>query len=112
MKIAKYIIDIFKHYPCVVMSWGFHNAVAIEDGIVFRVQGYLFKGTVKVVYDNGSDTFTVRLLTANGSIKKEVEDVYIDCLVDVIDGLVERCENYADRVKSDYHCVQSTGVFK
>lgn len=112
MKIAKYIIDIFKHYPCVVLSWGFHNAVAVEDGIQFKVQGYLFVGTVQVVYDEGYDLFTVRLLNVDGSTHKEVDGIYCDGLVDAIDGLVERCENYAERVKSDYHCVQSTGMFK
>lgn len=84
------------------MSWGFHNAVAIENGLRFNVQGFLHKGKVEVVYDEGYDLFTVRLLNKDGSVKKVEEGVYLDCLVDVIDGMVEQCENYAERVKHDY----------
>ena len=29
-------------------------------------------------------------------------DVYVDCLVDVIDGLVERTNDYEERVKKEY----------
>ena len=28
--------------------------------------------------------------------------IYADCLVDVIDGLVERIDNYEERVKKEY----------
>ena len=99
---AKYILQIFKHYLTIVWSWGFHNPVAIENGIRFNVQGYLHTGKVEVVYDEGYDTFTVRTLKRDGSIKQEVEDVYVDGLVEVIDGMVERCENYKKRVQKQY----------
>lgn len=102
MEMAKYILSIFRHYLPIIMSWGFHNAVAIENGLRFNVQGFLHKGKVEVVYDEGYDLFTVRLLNKDGSVKKVEEGVYLDCLVDVIDGMVERCENYAERVKHDY----------
>lgn len=102
MEMALYIISIFKHYLSIVLSWGFHNPVAIENGLCFNVQGYLFTGKVEVLYDEGYDLFTIRLLNADGSVKREETGVYLDCLVDVIDGMVERCENYAERVKNDY----------
>ena len=90
---AKYIISILRSQAGVVMSWGFHNAVALRNGLGFRVQGFLFTGIVKVLYDKGSDTFTVRL---------EKRDVYFDELVNVIDGLVERCPDYENRVRQEY----------
>lgn len=99
---AKYILQIFKHYLTIVWSWGFNTPVAIENGLKFKVQGYLHKGWVVVVYDEGYDTFTVRTLKRDGSIKKEVEDVYIDGLVEVVDTMVERCEGYAERVRQEY----------
>lgn len=102
---AQYIISIFRHYLPIIMSWGFHNAVAIKNGLRFTVQGYLHKGKIEVVYNEGSDLFTIRLLNHDGSIKKVEDDVYLDCLVDVIDSMVERCDNYADRVKHDYGLV-------
>ena len=102
MEMAKYIISIFRSQAGIVMSWGFHNAVALRNGLGFRVQGFLFTGIVKVLYDEGSDTFSVRLEKRDGSLYKERQDVYFDELVDVIDGLVERCPNYESRVRQEY----------
>ena len=102
---AQYIIEIFKHYFAIVMSWGFHDAIAIENGLRFSVQGFLFTGKVEVVYSESDDLFTIRLLNPNGSTKKKVEGVYLDGLVDTIDSLVEKCKNYKDRVRHEYHLV-------
>ena len=99
---AKYIINIFKHYLTIIWSWGFNTPVAIENGLKFKVQGFLHKGWVEVIYDEGYDTFTIRTLSPNGKVKQEVNDVYIDGLVQVIDGMVERCPNYKDRVQEQY----------
>lgn len=99
---AKYILQILSHYLSIVWSWGFNTPVALPNGLKFHVQGYLHKGWVEVVYDEGYDTFTVRTLNADGSIKKEETDVYIDGLVQVIDGMVERCANYKERVRKQY----------
>ena len=86
----------------IVFSWGFHNPVAINNGLKFRVKGYLHTGWVEVVYNEGRDLFSVRTINKDGSVKNEVEDVYFDCLVNVIDGMVERCENYKEKVKKTY----------
>ena len=102
MEMAKYILSILRSQAGIVMSWGFHNAVALRNGLGFRVQGFLFTGIVRVLYDEGSDTFTVRLEKRDGSLYKERQDVYFDELVDVIDGLVERCPNYENRVRQEY----------
>jgi len=99
---ANYILAIFKHYLPIIFSWGFNAPIAIENGLRFSVQGYLHKGKVEVIYDEGEDLFTIRLLSPNGEVKHVEEGVYLDCLVEVIDGLVERCENYAQRVRKDY----------
>ena len=99
---AKYILEIFKHSLPIVWSWGFHNAVAIANGLRFSVQGFLFSGKVEVIYDEGLDTFIVRTLNRDGSIKTQVDDVYLDCLVNVIDGLVERCDGYENKVREVY----------
>ena len=102
MEMGQYIISIFKHYLPIVFSWGLHNPVAIDNGLRFSVEGYLHTGKVEVIYDEGYDTFIVRTLKKDGTTKKEVQDVYIDGLVDVIDRMVERCDGYEDRVKEDY----------
>ena len=102
MEMARYIMQILRTQLMVMFSWGFHSAYAIDNGLAFFVNGYLHKGKVEVVYDEGTDTFIVRALNRDGSIKKEEQEVYIDCLVNVIDGMVERSPDYANRVKKDY----------
>ena len=57
---------------------------------------------VEVIYNASSDLFEVRLLNTDGSIKEQTSDVYLDCLVNVIDGMVERCPDYQKRVNEEY----------
>ena len=61
------------------------------------MQGFKFAGTVEVIYNEGLDLFEVHL--SDGCVEA---DVYADCLVDVIDGMVERTDNYEERVKKEY----------
>ena len=89
MEMAKYILQILRTQPIVVFSWGFHNAYPISNGLRFSVNGYLHQGLVDVVYDEGADLFVVNTLNPDGSIKQQETDVYLDCLVRVIDGMVE-----------------------
>ena len=84
----------------VVFSWGFNSPIAITDGLRFKVQGFKFAGTVEVVYNAGTDLFEVHL--SDGRVEA---DVYADCLVDVIDGLVERTDNYEERDKKEYELI-------
>jgi hypothetical protein len=89
MEMYKYILNILRSQPIVVFSWGFHNAQALPNGLRFAVNGYQHQGLVDVVYDDGADLFVVSTLDGNGTIKQQVEDVYLDCLVNVIDSMVE-----------------------
>lgn len=102
MEMAKYIMSILRSQTMIVLSWGFHNPVAINNGLKFKVQGYLHTGWVQVVYNEGRDLFEVRTINRNGTVKKQVEDVYFDSLVDVVDGMVEKCKNYNEKVKETY----------
>lgn len=81
----------------VILSWGFNSPIAIANGLRFKVQGFKFTGTVEVIYNAGMDLFEVHL--SDGRVEA---DVCADCLVDVIDGLVERTDDYRDRVKKEY----------
>ena len=96
----KYILQILSTQPIVVFSWGFHNPQRLpnDKGLKFQVEGFKYKGTVEVVYIDGKDLFEV-VLTDNG---EKVEDVYLDCLVSVIDNLVEKTSNYQKRVEEEY----------
>ena len=87
----------------IVFSWGLHNAYPIHNGLRFNVNGYLHQGMVEVIYCEGVDLFKVNTLNADGSIMQQETDVYLDCLVRVIDGMVERCDNYKQRVIKEYN---------
>ena len=94
---ANYIYTILISKLMVIMSWGFNSPIAITNGLRFKVQGFKFTGVVEVIYNAGMDLFEVHL--SDGRVEA---DVYADCLVDVIDGLVERTDNYEERVKNEY----------
>ena len=99
---AKYILTILRNQLMIVFSWGFHNARAIENGLAFYVQGFRHAGRVEVVYDEGWDLFNVRTINKDGSIKEQQEGIYADGLVQVIDTMVEKTDDYASRVRKQY----------
>lgn len=102
MEMAKYIISIFKHYLPIVWSWGFEKPVAIKDGLQFHVNGFMHQGKVKVLYNGGNDLFDVILLDRTGKETIREEGVYLDCLVDTIDRMVEKTDDYVSRVNAEY----------
>ena len=102
MEMSKLILDVLKSNLMVVMSWGFHNALAIENGIRFSVQGFLHQGAVEVVYDESWDLFSVSTLNEDGSVKERMDGIYTDGLIDCIDRMVEYCPQYEEKVKKTY----------
>lgn len=96
---AKYIYNIIKSQKVIMWSWGFHSPIAVENGLRFKVNGFKHKGTVEILYIEGKDLFKVNLIKGQKTIKT-VDDVYLDSLVNVIDGLVERTENYMTDVQN------------
>ena len=102
MEMAKYILAILRSQLMIVFSWGFHDARAIENGLAFYVQGYKHTGRVEVVYDEGWDLFNVRTLNTDGTTKEQEEGIYADGLVDVIDRMVEKTDDYKARVRRQY----------
>ena len=101
MEMENYIMSILKTQLMVVWSWGFHQPVAIENGLQFKVQGFKFRGIVEVVYNEGRDLFDVRFLKAN-KVVNTIEGVFFDMLVDVIDDFVEKTADYKQRVAAEY----------
>ena len=101
MEMANYIMNILRSQLMVMWSWGFHNAVAIENGLRFNVQGFKFKGTVEVVYNEGNDLFDIRFIKAS-KVVKTVEGVFFDSLVELIDDYVEKTADYEQRVAAEY----------
>ena len=102
MEMAKYILAILRSQLMIVFSWGFHSARAIENGLAFYVQGYKHTGRIEVIYDEGWDLFNVRTINKDGSVKEQQEGIYADGLVDCIDRMVEKTDDYAARVRKTY----------
>ena len=101
MEMAKYIMTILKTQLMVVWSWGFHQPVAIENGLQFKVQGFKFRGIVEVVYNEGSDLFDLSFVKRN-KVVKSIDGVFFDSLVEVIDDFVEKTADYEQRVAVEY----------
>lgn len=101
---AEYIMVILKSRIQIMWSWGCCKFIALENGLMWHVQGFLHNGWVKVIYNEGADAFDVYFLSNKKQLVKKVEEVYLDNLVDVIDYNVEKdgSFNYEQRVRSTY----------
>ena len=102
MEMAQYIYSIFKSRLNVMWSWGFNSPKLLTNGLQFKVQGFIFKGWVKVIYNEGSDLFDIYLLNTKMEIQKKIEGVFFDELVNVIDLAVEKVNDYDNRVRQEY----------
>ena len=83
---GNYILSILKSSGSFFLSWGSHNFRELPDnkGLSFTVNGFVYKGKVSIIYNQGSDAFDVLI----GNEKHE--NVYLDELAEVIDFNVEK----------------------
>lgn len=58
------------------------------------MNGFLHRGLVEGVYQEGEDPFLVRIINADGTLKEEAEGIYVDGLIDFIDRKVERAPEF------------------
>lgn len=102
MKMANYILSILKSNLNIFWSWGGHRFIAVENGLRFHVNGFIHKGIIEIIYNEGTDLFDIKLLSNRLKEVKFIEGIYIDQLIDVIDDNVECCKNYEQRVRDKY----------
>ena len=89
MKIATEIRNQLFHYgKQILWSWGAHAWTGGEDFLVFKVQGYKLKGFVRITL-NGLDLYDICFKNHNGEAIKEMNDVYAEDMVSIIDNEVE-----------------------
>lgn len=73
-------------------AWGAKDFVAMNDGLKFKTGGMVrWKGYVYVKYDEGQDLYNVifgRIRKYEWKVDKEVNGVFVEDLVRVIDGQV------------------------
>ena len=104
VRLAKYIWTILTSQPIILMSWGIDSKTVrtIELGLEFHCQGFKHRGLVRVTLNEGEDLFEVSLIDENGEIVNTIESVFCDNLVAVIDGAVEKTENYEKSIREEY----------
>lgn len=92
--------------PRLLMSWGVVKLIPTlfndMPAMRFRVNGFIFRGTVVVAYNGGADLYEVFLLGPKNVIVKHLDGIYFDELTEKIDRLVEKdCsdEEYGKKVK-------------
>ena len=102
-EIANYIWQILKTRIQIIMSWGIDpsRARVINCGMEIHVQGFLHTGFLQITLNEGTDLFEITLLSESRETMKFIDGIYLDCLIDTIDRVVEKCENYEQRV-SEY----------
>jgi hypothetical protein len=91
MEIAKTILEQIKYADkWALMAYGSKNFIALPEskeyqgGLQFQCSGIVHKGLVRIQL-KWINTYTVSFVNKNGDTIKEVEDVYCDMLVDVLD---------------------------
>ena len=104
MEMAKYIMGILQTQLMVVWSWGFHQPIALENGLRFKVTGFKFRGVVSIVYNEARDLFDISFIKSN-KVVKSVDGVYFDMLIGVLDDFIERTPDYDKRVAAEYSLV-------
>ena len=104
VRLARYIWTILTSQPIILMSWGIDPKTVrtIELGLEFHCQGFKHRGLVRVTLNEGEDLFEVSLINENGEIVNTIESVFCDNLVAVIDGAVERTDNYEKSICEAY----------
>ena len=108
LELARYIWPILKSDLPVLMSWGveIETVKVIKCGIEFKVNGFKHTGKVQIVLNEGADLFEVCLIGEDGGIRDKREDIYLDMLVSVVDGLVEKTDDYEKRIAETYNIIR------
>ena len=105
-QMGEYIKQILKQDKIVVMSWGANNFVDKEDGLSFKVNGFLHKGWVNITYNEGFDCFEITYTDKDNkeSVLEKDTFVYIYNLIEVIDNKIEFTNptDYEERVNKEY----------
>jgi hypothetical protein len=108
MEIAEYIYTILKSQKTIMWSWGFNTPAALADnkGLAFKVNGFIHKGWVKVIYNEGNDLFNIVLINRKRTVVREIEGIYFDQLVEVIDNAIEKTNDYKQKVETEYQTIK------
>ena len=110
LNLAKYVWSVLRGQPIIIMSWGVNPSTvkAIDNGLEFHVQGFKHQGLVRVSLNEVEDLFVVQLISEQGEIKDTIQSIHIDNLVSIIDGAVEKTDDYENRISQEYGIITGT----
>jgi len=84
----------------ITWSWGATNFKNFSNkALTFSVNGFKHKGIVAITYNKVPDLFNVEIRTSHYNLVEEVNDVFVDQLIDVIDKLVETDDDSSEEYK-------------
>jgi len=98
---TRYILNCLTREKLIVFSWGFHSPVALNNGLQFNVNGFIFNGIIQVIYNEGTDLFDLKFIK-NNKVVILLPNVQLEELIEVLDDLIEKVDNYEERVKKEY----------
>ena len=98
---TKYILNRLAREKWIVFSWGFNSPVAIKNGLQFYVNGFIFNGIIQVIYNEETDLFDLKFIKRNEALIP-IPNVSINELIKVLDDLIEKVDNYEEKVKQEY----------
>jgi hypothetical protein len=98
MDVKDFLNNFFMKHNGTVWSWGARNYTNLQNkGFAFTASGNHFKGNVSITI-NGLDLFDIDFCNNRGNqttkTPASIENVYIDNLIDVIDGVIEKIPAY------------------
>lgn len=78
--------------PMAMPAWGAKDLINMSDGLKFKTSGMVrWKGYVYIKYDTGQDLYNVifaQVRKMEWKVQRQVDGVFADQLVSVIDGQV------------------------
>lgn len=80
-----------------VWSWGAQWRRIDELTLQFKVQGHHFHGHVRIAYDEGDDLYVIHFGHWRNHQWKNIDGIYWDSMVDIIDRKVEYISLYQNR---------------
>jgi hypothetical protein len=84
-----------KNNSMVYFSWGVSATYNYQNkALVLKVNAHHHKGYVVITFDY-NDTYIVNIVKTSGRIVATYENVYFDCLQEIIDDKIERIEEYS-----------------
>ena len=90
----KETMQVLRHNLMMYFSWGVSSLGHVESkALVFKVNGHHHKGYV-VITLAWNDTYSVYLVSTHGNLVKEFQEVYFDCLAELIDENIEKIPEY------------------